>query len=75
MRDLGRPERWVESYQSPTWTEYVRHNQRVTQADAAVGERINALHQGSERPQVRRMIERPPSWFASVAARATIDPP
>jgi MFS family permease len=75
MRDLGHPERWVESYQSPTWTEYVRHNQRVTHADAAVGERISALHRGPERPQVRRMIERPPSWFASVAARAMIDPP
>jgi MFS family permease len=75
MRDLGRPELWVESYQSPTWLEYVRHNQRMTHADAVVGERINALHQGPERPLVRRMIERPPSWFASAAIKTTIDPP
>jgi MFS family permease len=75
MRDLGDPELLVESYQSPTWLEYVRHNQRITHADAVVGERINALHQGPERPRVRRMIERPPSWFASVAAKTTIDPP
>jgi len=67
MRDLGQPERWVESYRTATWTEYVRHNQRRTQADAVITDRIRALHAGSEPPRVRRMIERPPDWFAAVA--------
>lgn len=62
LRDLEDPELWIERYHSPTWLEYVRHNQRITQADAAVGERLRALHQGPDRPRVRRMIERQTGW-------------
>jgi MFS family permease len=58
LRDLENPEIWIERYHNPTWLDYVRHNQRITQADAAVGERLRALHQGPDRPRVRRMIER-----------------
>ena len=62
LRDLERPELWIESYQTPTWIEYVRHNQRVTQADAAVGERLRALHAGPDGPRVHRLIVRQTSW-------------
>jgi MFS family permease len=58
LRDLENPEVWLERYHNPTWLDYVRHNQRITQADAAVGERLRELHQGPDRPRVRRMIER-----------------
>jgi MFS family permease len=58
LRDLEDPQLWIERYQSPTWLDYVRQNQRVTQDDAAVGERIRALHVGPDAPRVRRMIER-----------------
>ena len=58
MRDLENPMLWVESYQSPTWVEYVRHNLRATQADSFVGERLRALHRGPEGPRVHRMIVR-----------------
>jgi len=57
-RDLENPDIWIESYHTPTWLEYVRHNTRATYADAAISERIRALHSGAERPRVRRMIER-----------------
>lgn len=40
-----------------------------------IGEQLRNLHQGPERPVVRRMIERPPNWFAAIAANRTIDPP
>ena len=30
MRDLENPEVWIETYHTPTWLEYVRHNQRDT---------------------------------------------
>ncbi|HUG62077.1 MAG TPA: MFS transporter, partial [Methylomirabilota bacterium] len=63
-RDLENPEIWLESYHTPTWTEYVRHNQRATKADAEVGERLRALHSGDRPPRVRRMIERPTDWSA-----------
>ena len=62
MRDLENPMLWVESYQTPTWVEYVRHNQRATQADSFVGERLRALHRGPEGPRVHRMIVRQTTW-------------
>jgi MFS family permease len=58
LRDLTNPELWIERYESPTWVEYVRHNQRVTQADAEVGERLRALHCGPNPPVAHRLIER-----------------
>src|SRR5690606_899845 len=58
LRDLENPEVWVERYHNPTWVEYVRHNQRITQADAEIGAHIRALHIGPDRPRVHRMIER-----------------
>jgi Arabinose efflux permease len=58
LRDLENPDIWVERYHSPTWLDYIRQNQRMTQADADVLERLRALHKGPERPRVHRMIER-----------------
>jgi MFS family permease len=58
LRDLEKPEIWSESYHVPTWVEYVRHNQRRTQADAEVSEILLKLHRGPTRPHVHRMIER-----------------
>lgn len=58
LRDLTDPTLWIERYDSPTWVEYVRQNQRVTQADAEIGERVRALHAGPNPPVVHRMIER-----------------
>lgn len=57
LRDLHNPDRWSESYHVPTWGEYVRHNERRTQADAALSDRLSALHRGPDRPEVHRMIE------------------
>lgn len=58
LRDLTDPELWVERYDTPTWVEYVRQAQRVTQADAEIGDRVRALHKGPNPPVVHRMIER-----------------
>ncbi len=58
LRDLENPEVWTESYHVPTWIEYLRHNQRRTQADAEVNEALQKLHKGPARPRVHRMIER-----------------
>ena len=58
LRDLEKPEHWSESYHVPTWGEYVRHNQRRTHADAALSDRIRALHRAPGLPTVHRMIER-----------------
>jgi len=58
LRDLERPNMWVESYHVPTWVDYVRHNLRRTNADAENIQRLRELHRGSEPPRVHRMIER-----------------
>lgn len=58
MRDLENPDIWIECYHVPTWTDYIRHNQRRTRADAANYDRLLCLHRGPERPHVHRMIER-----------------
>ncbi|WP_237683970.1 MFS transporter [Pseudaminobacter soli (ex Zhang et al. 2022)] len=62
LRDTQKPDRWVESYRVPTWNDYVRLNQRRTQADAGVDDRILSLHSGGERPRVLRMVIRPTEW-------------
>ncbi|WP_226341114.1 MFS transporter [Gemmobacter serpentinus] len=58
MRDLEDPDIWVEAYHVPTWTEYLRHQQRRTRSDAENFDKLLTLHRGPERPRVHRMIER-----------------
>jgi hypothetical protein len=60
LRDLAEPELWTERYDTPTWLDYVRQAQRITQADARIVDRLSELHRGAEPPQVRRRIERQP---------------
>jgi predicted MFS family arabinose efflux permease len=60
LRDLADPQVWVERYETPTWLDYLRHTNRMTQDDAVVPQRLRALHSGPELPRVRRMIERQP---------------
>lgn len=59
MRDMEHQERWVEAYHLPTWLDYVRYNQRMTNADVLIGDNIRRLHAGPEAPRVWRMIQRP----------------
>lgn len=56
--DLADPEVWMERFDLPTWLDYIRHNNRITQADVPAHDRIRALHQGSQPPIIRRMVER-----------------
>lgn len=58
LRDLHHPEHWSESYHVSTWGEYVRHNERRTNEDATLADRLRGLHRGPGSPGVRRMIER-----------------
>jgi MFS family permease len=63
MRDLADARLWLESYQTPTWVEYIRHNQRRTKADAANSDRLRALNRSGGPPAVRRRIVRQTRWF------------
>ncbi len=75
LRDLADPQLWIERYETPTWLDYVRHNNRITHHDAIIPQRLRALHRGPDAPRVRRMIERqsapPPS---EQAPETLIDP-
>lgn len=58
MRDLQNPVVWTETYHTPTWVDYVRHNRRRTKADAENHMQLRKLHRGQDAPEIRRMIER-----------------
>jgi MFS family permease len=58
LRDLGEPELWIERYHVPTWTDYVRHNQRRTRADDANSLALRELQIDGIAPVVHRRIER-----------------
>jgi len=58
LRDLERPNQWTEKYYVATWVEYLRHNQRRTMSDTGVTQTLHQLHQGTEPPLVRHMVER-----------------
>ncbi len=74
LRDLEDPELWYESFQNPTWTEYVRHHARTTIGDASNGDRIRALHAGPDPIRVHRMIVRQTAWdHADPIPKATMD--
>jgi MFS family permease len=68
LRDLADPRIWIERYNTPTWLDYLRHNNRLTQHDAVVPTRLRALHRGESPPVVRRMLERQPSALPSAPA-------
>lgn len=74
LRDLGDPQVWIERYHSPTWLDYLRQSQRITQDDAEVWETIRALHVGPERPRVRHMLERQTTTLHSGPPRREADP-
>jgi MFS family permease len=61
LRDLSDRTIWIERYHTPTWLDYIRHNNRITKADAYIPESLRALHCGDAPPIVRRMIERQPT--------------
>ena len=68
-RDLEHPDVWLETYHTPTWLDYIRHNTRATYADVTITERIRALHAGPDRRRVRRWIERPTNALHAVAKK------
>lgn len=58
FQDAERPERWCEQFQVASWEAHLRQHERVTVADRAVQERVNALHRGPEPPRVRHLLAR-----------------
>lgn len=66
-RDIADPRQWVERFHCPTWHDYLRLRDRNTAAEIATIDAAFAFHRGSEKPTIRRWLERP---FGSVRWRA-----
>ena len=75
LRDLADPELWIERYETPTWLDYLRLNNRLTRHDSVIPESVRALHRGPHAPRVRRMIERPAAAQSPRVAPGTQDVP
>ena len=73
LRDLADPRLWIERYETPTWLDYIRLNNRMTRDDALVPERLRELHRGTELPRVRRRIERQTSASTTPGAGSEPD--
>lgn len=70
LRDLAEPTLWVERFHFPTWLDYVRHNDRRTQADTANSEALARLWIDGIPPVIHRRIER---QTGSLPGEAAVD--
>ncbi len=71
-RDLENPEIWIETYHTPTWIEYIRHNQRMTHADAVVSDKHQATAQ-RDRAAARAPHDRASDRLVGVAGPVEAD--
>ena len=58
QRNLLTPTLWTETFRTPTWTDYLRLNRRLSAADHELGERLAALNDGIGAPETVLAIER-----------------
>ncbi|MGX5851290.1 MFS transporter [Mesorhizobium sp. PL10] len=59
QRDLQEPCRWTETFRTPTWTDYLRLNHRLTAADREVDGHLLELNASEFAPETKLSIERP----------------
>lgn len=59
QRDLQDTAHWIETFRTPTWTEYLRLNHRLTATDKGLDEQLFRLHSGDSPPRLTLTIERP----------------
>jgi MFS family permease len=52
--DVERPERWLESFEAPSWIDHMRLYDRSTIADRAVLAHARSFHVGPEPPKAQR---------------------
>jgi MFS family permease len=58
-RDIAEPDVWTERYHFPTWHDYLRGRNRLTQAERMLEQLAIDFNIGSGRLRVRRRIQRP----------------
>ncbi|MCW0001595.1 MFS transporter [Pararhizobium sp. YC-54] len=50
QRNQWNAAQWTETYRTPTWTDYLRLDHRLSPADHELAERLAALHDGADAP-------------------------
>lgn len=58
-RDVQEPSRWMESYRTPTWTDYQRLHHRLTLADNLLEQEFLKLNTPIRPPRTTILVERP----------------
>lgn len=58
--DAENPERFVEVFLAHSWFEHLRQHERITEADRAAQEALQAFHLGPERPHVTHLLAAKP---------------
>ncbi|MGP1255844.1 MAG: MFS transporter [Kiloniellales bacterium] len=61
MQEAERPERFLETWIEASWTEHLRHHERVTGADKALQEQVRELLQKGAVPQVTHLLSPAPA--------------
>jgi hypothetical protein len=56
FRDTVEPDRLNETFVMESWLDYLRSRERVTAEDAAIRDRVYALHTGDDRPKISHQI-------------------
>lgn len=56
MQDAENPERFVETWFEASWTEHLRHHERVSGEDKAVQDLVLALHRGETPPHAQHFV-------------------
>jgi hypothetical protein len=62
-RDIADPKLWIERYHCPTWADYLRMRDRLTQSDMDAHSTVDEFIINGQQRRVRRGLERP---FGSV---------
>jgi hypothetical protein len=57
--DLERPGRYLETYVVDSWSEHLRHHERLTVADLDVMRLTGSFHRGDGPPEVRHLLWAP----------------
>jgi predicted MFS family arabinose efflux permease len=56
FQDAAQPHRFVECFMAESWVEHLRQHERVTNADRALQQRVNAFHVGAEPPRASHLV-------------------
>ncbi|PDT33068.1 MULTISPECIES: MFS transporter [Sinorhizobium] len=58
-RDVQEPSRWLETFRTPTWTDFHRLHHRLTEADEELNQELIRLSDGTNPPRTTILVERP----------------